>query len=254
MQTPIIACLCLLSVLSFSSGNANNMYDVVLNEHVTLTWNVSTELDIKNDVVVILRSEDVDVIHLVKGRPKVFPAFDGRVQVLTDGFPRGVVALKMDNISIQDSGEYRCLVHKPLNKRPELCHLKVRAPWGPVCKSNVSMDNGVYSLVCETEGYPLAHVIWTDGLGQNLTDRAKLTTSLTSDKRYHISSRLNVSISTSGNYSCTVTDDRGVSQHKTFVFPDKAKSRHHYFMLSLLILCGLTVVVLIVKYQRSSPQ
>ncbi|XP_062383014.1 programmed cell death 1 ligand 1-like [Sardina pilchardus] len=252
MQRRMIACLCLASVLTFSSGYPRNMYDAVIHQDVTLSWNTLSELDLKNDAVAIRSTEDADVIHLVKGRPEVFPPFDGRVQLLTDGFPSGLVALKMDNVSIQDSGVYMCLVDKPLYIHPGLCHLKVRAPWSAVRKTNKSMGGGMYSLFCETEGYPLAPVVWTGGRGQNLTDWAELTTSITSEQLISVVSRLNVSISSSSSYTCTVTDDRGVSQHATFDFPDKEKSRNHYlFLIAAVLLVGV-VVMLLFRYDKLS--
>ncbi|XP_062382926.1 CD276 antigen homolog [Sardina pilchardus] len=131
----------------------------------------------------------------------------------------------MDNVIVPDTGAYKCFTLMSSKKSDALygdqglCHLKVRAPWYPVHKSNVSIGSGVYTLRCDAEGYPQGNITWTDGHGKKLTDQAKLTASITSERLIHIDSQLNVTITSSSSYTCTVMDDRGVSQAATFVFP-----------------------------------
>ena len=80
-------------------------------------------------------------------------------------------------------------------------------------------------LFCEAEGYPPAAVTWTDEHGHNLTEWANSTTSRTSEQLWHIVSQLNVNISSSSssNYTCTFTDDRGASQSASFDFTGECK-------------------------------
>ncbi|XP_048089487.1 butyrophilin subfamily 1 member A1-like [Alosa alosa] len=251
MQTLIVLCLIQASLQLFSS-DANNTFDAALHDNVILFWNISFKLDPKSDLVVhIQKSEDssVDIVRLDQKGLKIFPTFVGRVQLLQNSFPNKVVALKMDNVSIQDTGEYKCYASMPLYINQGQCHLKVRAPWNPVQKSNVSMGSGVYTLRCEAKGYPLGTHTWTDGHGKKLTDQAKFTTSITSEQLIHIYSQLNVTISTRSNYTCTFSDDRGVSQSATFVFPDKDKSRHHYWLIPAIGGLVVVLVVLNLKHQ-----
>ncbi|XP_062382449.1 programmed cell death 1 ligand 1-like [Sardina pilchardus] len=242
-----------LASLQFCASDVNNTFDAALHDSVILVWKFRFNLDPERNLVVhIQKSEEssVDIIHSDQKGLKVFPNFIGRVELLQNSFPDNVVALKMDNVSIPDTGAYKCFASMsrkrsdPLYIDQRLCHLKVQAPWSPVHKSNVSIGSGVHTLRCEAEGYPLGHVTWTDGHGKKLTAQAKLITSITSEQLIHIDSQLNVTISTSSNYTCTVMDDRGVSQAATFVFPEEDKSRPGY-VLTLAVLGGVVMVMVV---------
>ena len=118
-----------LNVFSaFSSVEVNNI-DVELHADVIMIWKFPFPLDPNITLVRVTQSHCQslrDVIILRGGVPKVFLPYDGRVQILTQGFPDGVVAIKMNSVRFSDAGKYQCLIEKPTSEDFRFLNLKVR--------------------------------------------------------------------------------------------------------------------------------
>ncbi|XP_031416582.1 programmed cell death 1 ligand 1-like [Clupea harengus] len=244
---------CFLLPASEQTFSEVNNIDAELYENVTFIWKFPFKLEPNTTIFItpVNRESSSDVINLRGGVPEVFHPYEGRVQLLTQRFPDGVVALKMNSVRIPDAGIYQCVIKMPTQSPYRLLNIKLRAPWRDIKKS-ISVSGEERVLFCEAEGYPLAAVTWTDEHGHNLTV-ANPTTSRTSEQLWHIVSQLNVNISSSSsssNYTCTFTDDRGASQSASFVFTDRKQSRHHYVLQPVLILALILALVMLVMMKK----
>ena len=112
----------------FSAFSEVNNIDAELYENVTFIWKFPFKLEPNITIFItpVHRESSSDVINLRGGVPKVFHPYEGRVQLLTEGFPDGEVALKMNSVRIPDEGIYQCLIQTPTHSPYRLFNIKLR--------------------------------------------------------------------------------------------------------------------------------
>ena len=113
----------------FSAFSEVNNIDAELHANVIMKWNFPCKLDPNITGVLVIQSHprpSRDVILLRGGVPEVFHPYEGRVQLLTQGFPDGVVALKMNSVRIPDAGKYQCLIQTPNSTDYRFFYIKLR--------------------------------------------------------------------------------------------------------------------------------
>ena len=113
----------------FSAFSEVNNIDAELYADVIMIWKFPVKLDPNITGVLVTQSRpgsSRDVIVLRGGVPEVIHPYEGRVQILTQGFPDGVVALKMNSVRIPDEGKYQCLIEMPTSSDHRLFYMKLR--------------------------------------------------------------------------------------------------------------------------------
>ena len=113
---------------AFSSVEVNNI-DAELHADVTMIWKFPLKLDPNITGVLVTQSRPGSSRNLIVLRgavPEVFHPYEGRVQLLTQGFPDGVVALKMNSVRIPDEGKYQCVIEMPTSKDHCFFYIKLR--------------------------------------------------------------------------------------------------------------------------------
>ena len=106
-----------------------NSIDTELWADVIMKWNFPCKLDPNITEVLVTQSRprpSKNVILLRGGVPEVFHPYEGRVQLLTEGFPDGEVALKMNSVRIPDEGIYQCLIQTPNSTDYRFFYIKLR--------------------------------------------------------------------------------------------------------------------------------
>ena len=113
----------------FSAFSEVNSIDTELYANVVMIWKFPSKLDPNITGVLVIQSRprpSRDVILLRGGVPEVFHPYEGRVQLLTQGFPDGVVALKMNSVRIPDAGIYQCVIKMPTHSDYRYFYIKLR--------------------------------------------------------------------------------------------------------------------------------
>lgn len=120
------------SILNVLSEVFNNI-DAELHADVIMIWKFPLKFLCKLDPnitrVLVTQSRpgsSRDVIVLRGGVPEVFHPYQGRVQLLTQGFPDGVVGLRMNSVRIPDEGKYQCVIETPDSTDHRLFYMKLR--------------------------------------------------------------------------------------------------------------------------------
>uniref|UniRef100_H3ABM5 Programmed cell death 1 ligand 2 n=1 Tax=Latimeria chalumnae TaxID=7897 RepID=H3ABM5_LATCH len=128
-----------------------------------------------------------------------------RAHLLTDKLNSSLVVLQISKVKLTDAGDYRCLVdHGGADYKQ--AHLKVEASYGNI-KTNKKEthrdgEDTQIVLTCQSEGYPLAAVLWQADTNYNLSISGNTTHLLTPDGLFHVTSVLELTSKEYYNYSC----------------------------------------------------
>ncbi|GAA6075764.1 programmed cell death 1 ligand 1 isoform X1 [Tachysurus ichikawai] len=98
----------------------------------------------------------------------------------------------------------------------------LQAPYTSIKKTFRRISQKEVELSCESQGFPLAHVTWSNSKfnAPYLTNRSENSQVQNSDGFFVVTSRLVVTYDPD-NYTCSyVTDDGKTSQTATFVIPE----------------------------------
>ncbi|XP_074934891.1 programmed cell death 1 ligand 1-like isoform X2 [Phalacrocorax aristotelis] len=148
---------------------------------LSVSWEKKDEL--KKQVYVLLKGEeDFQSQH---------SDFRGRIKLLKEHLNLGQSLLQITNVKLRDAGFYRCLIgyggadYKTIN-------LKVKAPYRTITQLVVSTGDNMWKLMCQSEGYPQAAVIWQNRAHEDLTDKANTSYETGSDQLYRVTSTLTI--------------------------------------------------------------
>ncbi len=103
-----------------------------------------------------------------------------------------------------------------------LSRLWFPAPYTPVKKSIVKTGPDEVELSCESQGFPSAQVIWSDGQNTNLTEMSNSIIRSTDEDLIHIISKLTVKRDLVNNYSCSFLVKGVICQTDTFSIPGES--------------------------------
>lgn len=95
------------------------------------------------------------------------------------------------------------------------------APYKAIKKTVRRLSENEAELTCESQGFPLARVTWTDGKLRepHLTNRSESSHAINNDGAFVVTSRLSVKYD-ANNYTCSYTTrDSKASQAATFRIP-----------------------------------
>ncbi|XP_064164132.1 uncharacterized protein LOC135239422 isoform X1 [Anguilla rostrata] len=180
------------------------------------------------------------------------PQYRSRVRLMKEELKDGRAVLQISNLRITDSGTYQCLMEMGGADYKQTA-LTVRAPYKSINKSIKMNERGV-ELSCESQGYPLASVVWTDLSGWNITKESNITVATTVNDLFHITSTITVK-SSNNTYTCTFVGeglmDRSVLFHIPDEIPNKMTAISSKFPLMLILILGIiTVCAGVVAYFR----
>uniref|UniRef100_W5MVF8 CD274 molecule n=1 Tax=Lepisosteus oculatus TaxID=7918 RepID=W5MVF8_LEPOC len=155
----------------------------------------------------ILPEPLLEVYKLESGKEDLstqHPRYKGRVNLQKDRLKQGQAVLQMSNLTISDSGKYRCIVEQGGADYKEAT-LNVRAPYRNIktaVTGKCQGPKGHLELSCEAEGFPLADVQWTDMSGHSFN-----TTTTTHKKNeeglFIVKSYFKVKAGCGDIYNCT---------------------------------------------------
>ncbi|XP_066566825.1 programmed cell death 1 ligand 1 isoform X2 [Amia ocellicauda] len=213
----------------------------------------------------IQSSGSLEVYRLVNGQEDLtfqHSQYKGRVCLQKEKLPMGLAVLQISNLSISDSGKYRCLIELGGADYKEFT-LTVRAAYKPIKKDiRKTEEDNMVELSCQSEGYPLTSVLWRDATGKKLSMKANTTYFKTVKHLFHLSSQVIITTTNNNTYTCTFLDEAGMGFSASFKIPDDLRNSTDFHldyrnrntlttvMAILISALILTVVVAIVAYHR----
>ncbi|XP_017569217.1 programmed cell death 1 ligand 1-like [Pygocentrus nattereri] len=203
----------------------------------------------------------VDVYRLEKGLENhnfTDKSFQKRARLLKDELEKYRAVLELSQLQMSDSGTYQCVVSlKEVDYKKTT--LTVRAPYTAIKKDIKRLDNEKVELSCESQGFPLAHMVWSDGRLQDLTVRSNSSSEKTSEGIYKVTSQVTVSENIINNYTCSISLEGKVRQSVTFnipgEIPGKSKWCHAYAAIGVIVvMCMGFVAASVIVHRRKKGQ
>ncbi|KAK3524636.1 hypothetical protein QTP70_032189, partial [Hemibagrus guttatus] len=202
----------------------------------------------------------LEVYHLDMGHETpnfTNPHFQSRVRLLREELENFRAVIELSQLRLSDSGTYQCIVIQDEADYKQT-QLNVRAPYKLIKKTIRTLSEKKVELSCESQGFPLARVTWSDSKfnEQHLTNRSINSHTRNGDGVFIVTSRLNVTYDAE-NYTCSyVSDDGKASLTATFVIPDELSETNKwtkgYAAISVIVvLCvGLAFLLLILRRRK----
>ncbi|KAM8872104.1 uncharacterized protein ACB058_004166 [Synchiropus picturatus] len=189
-----------------------------------------------------------EVYRLVDGEEHLPPAnshYQGRVSFLIEELSQGWAKLKLSSLQINDSGIYQCLVQSENVADYKEMALSVTAQYDNVTKLIQPYNKDQVQLTCESKGYPVSRISWTDSKQQSLV--ASTFNKTTPDQLIQVVSHALVSLSQRNTYTCHF--ERGSSA--TFLIPgDLLTDRMRYTGIFICVALLLITVTGMIFYAR----
>ncbi|KFP02725.1 Programmed cell death 1 ligand 1, partial [Calypte anna] len=127
--------------------------------------------------------------------------FKGRINLLKENLKLGQSVLQITDVKLRDAGIYRCVIGYGVADYKTIS-LKVKAPYRTITQGMVSPGDNEWKLMCQSEGYPLAEVIWQNKEYEDLTYKANTSYETGSDQLYHVTSTLTIKSRVGENFYC----------------------------------------------------
>ncbi|XP_026052636.1 programmed cell death 1 ligand 1-like isoform X1 [Carassius auratus] len=203
----------------------------------------------------------VDVYRLERGTENhnyTSAAFIKRAQLIHEQLDLNRAVLHLKKLQIKDSGMYRCIVKEGDDGDYKQVTLKVTAPYTPVKKSTMKTGQDEVELSCESQGFPSAQVIWSDGQNTNLTERSISTTRSTDEDLFHIISKLTVKRDLVNNYTCSFLVKGEIRETVTFSIPDDllphSSAQHVWIVAVVLVLLAIVFICVILHWRKNGQK
>ncbi|KAG7314277.1 hypothetical protein KOW79_022773 [Hemibagrus wyckioides] len=187
-------------------------------------------------------------------KSRVDVRYQGRAFLLGD-LEKGDVSLKLENLTLADSGDYVCHVSSDNWYDKATVSLRVRAVGSTPVISLKEAGEGQVNISCKSHGwFPEPSIIWTDKEGRDLKHLSTDIFTTKPEGTVDVSSWLIVSPSESEWISCSVglsDPERKDSRVTLFVPAGGRESLNGYFIaMPILLLCaaaGIAVFFLLRK-------
>uniref|UniRef100_A0A4W4DWF2 Si:ch211-241b2.5 n=1 Tax=Electrophorus electricus TaxID=8005 RepID=A0A4W4DWF2_ELEEL len=161
--------------------------------------------------------------------------FRGRAQLVKEDLLKFRAVLELSQLQLNDSGMYRCIVkHQDVDYKQTKLTI-----WGQFSLEKNIRRTGTeeVELSCQSQGFPLAKVIWRDGRLQSLMQGSRSTNETTSEGTWNITSRVTVHTNVISNYTCSFESENRDSQEATFRIPAIA-------VVAVIVIVAVTSLVL----------
>uniref|UniRef100_A0A8C0GA93 CD274 molecule n=1 Tax=Chelonoidis abingdonii TaxID=106734 RepID=A0A8C0GA93_CHEAB len=131
--------------------------------------------------------------------------YRGRVNLLKEKLQLGQSMLQITNVKPTDAGTYLCLIGYE-GADYKTITLQVKAPYRNITKRTVTVQgtagHSEWELICQSEGYPKAEVIWHNGEHQDFSAKANTTYEAGTDQLYSVTSTLKTNTSVNETFHC----------------------------------------------------
>ncbi|XP_074850190.1 programmed cell death 1 ligand 1 [Carettochelys insculpta] len=183
-------------------------YTVDYGSNVTMEcrFQVNGQLKLQDLSVIWEKKEEEakEIYKLHKGKENFTTQhsdFRERVQLLKEKLQLGQSMLQITSIKLTDAGTYRCLIGYE-GADYKTITLQVRAPYRNITKRIVTAEHNKWELMCQSEGYPKAEVIWQNVEHQDLSDKANTISETGTDQLYSVTSTLKINTSINATFQC----------------------------------------------------
>ncbi|XP_052393392.1 uncharacterized protein LOC127941936 isoform X1 [Carassius gibelio] len=245
----------------FTVSLQESTYEAKLHEDVNLECLFSSVKSPSDLTVIWSRVEPkpfVDVYRLERGIENhnyTSAMFIKRAQLIHEQLKDNRAVLHLKKLQIKDSGTYRCIVKDKDDGDYKQLVLSVTAPYTLIKKAIVKTGQDEVELSCESQGFPSAQVIWSDGQNTNLTEMSNSTTRSTDEDLVHIISKLTVRRDLVNNYTCSFLVKGGTQQTATFSIPDEipphCSTPYAWIVAVLVVLLAIVFISIIVRMRKN---
>ncbi|XP_043942139.1 CD276 antigen-like [Protopterus annectens] len=139
----------------------------------------------------------------------------GRICIDPNKLIDGIASLQIQNVTLKDSGEYRCIIIDGGGAAFESSQLIVLAPYTDpeITKHYTEAEELV--LQCRSQdGYPKGEVQWFDGNGTELQWQGSTEHILTNEGNFQIISNLSLPLNEEVHICCTISHNTNLFEKK----------------------------------------
>ncbi|XP_009694926.1 PREDICTED: butyrophilin subfamily 1 member A1-like [Cariama cristata] len=224
---------------------------VAMGEDVVLPCRFSPEQSVQDTEVVWFREHFSPFVHRYKGGQDQYGEqmlqYQGRTELLKDGFAKGSVDLKIFRVQLSDRGNYTCFVHHDLEYDEAVVELKVTASGSaPLIALERYQDGGI-RVACRSAGwYPQPQVPWQDASGQHLPSPPE---NFTQDQSGLFTAESSMILTSGANqkFSCLVRHAvHSQEQGSAFYISDPFFRNAHPWMTALGVVLVAVISLLII--------
>ncbi|XP_059398513.1 programmed cell death 1 ligand 2-like isoform X2 [Carassius carassius] len=245
----------------FTVSLQESTYEAKLHEDVNLECLFSSVKSPSDLTVIWSRVEpkpSVDVYRLERGKENhiyTSAMFIKRAQLIHEQLKDNRAVLHLKKLQIKDSGTYRCIVKDIDDGDYKQVMLRVTAPYTLIKKAIVKTGQDEVELSCESQGFPSAQVIWSDGQNTNLTEMSNSTTRSTDEDLVHIISKLTVRRDLVNNYTCSFLVKGETQRTATFSIPDEipphCSTPYAWIVAVFVVLLAIVFISIIVRMRKN---
>nr|XP_010299913.1 PREDICTED: butyrophilin subfamily 1 member A1-like [Balearica regulorum gibbericeps] len=224
---------------------------VAMGEDVVLPCRFSPAQSARDIEVTWFREHFSSFVHRYKGSQDQYGEqmlqYQGRTELLKDGFANGSVDLKIFRVQMSDRGNYTCFVQRDSDYDEAVVELQVTASGSaPLIVLEQYQDGGI-RVACRSDGwYPQPQVLWQDPHGRHLPS---LSENVTQDESGLFAAESSIILTRDVNQklSCSVrhalhSQERGSS----FYISDPFFQNAHPWMTALGVVLVAVVAFLII--------
>ncbi|XP_043085760.1 programmed cell death 1 ligand 1-like [Puntigrus tetrazona] len=236
----------------FTVSLQESFYEAELHGDVRLVCLFSKVKSVSDLTVIWSRVEPkpaLDVYRLERGAENhnyTSAAFIKRAQLVHEQLSEHRAVLRLNKLRIKDSGTYLCIVKEGDDGDYKQVTLNVT-------EKHLKTGEDEVELSCESQGFPSAQVLWSDGQSANLTEMSNSTWRPTDEDLLLVSSRLTVRRDLVSNYTCSFLVKGEVRQTATFSIPDDilphCSGQYMWIIAGVLVLFAI-VSTLVIQYRR----
>ncbi|KAK2872255.1 hypothetical protein Q8A67_022152 [Cirrhinus molitorella] len=247
----------------FTVSLENSVYEGELHGDVKLVCLYSEVKSLSDLTVIWSRVEPKpaeNVYFLERGKENhnyTSAAFIKRAHLIQEQLSENRAVLHLKKLRIKDSGTYRCIVKERDDGDYKQVKLSVTAPYTPIKKTIRKLGQDEVELSCESQGFPSAQVIWSNGQNANLTEMPNSTTQSTDEDLFHIISKLMVKRDLVNNYTCSFLVKGEIQQTATFNIPDEILSQcsaQHVWIVAVVVVLLAIVPISLILHRRKNGQ
>ncbi|KAM5212281.1 butyrophilin-like protein 8 [Hipposideros larvatus] len=186
MALGVLVLTLLLSLLRLGSGQWQVMgpdkpVQVVVGEDAVFSCFLSPKTSAEAMEVRFFGHQFHAVVHLYReGKDEYhmqMPAYRGRTELLKDSITEGRVSLRLQNVTVSDTGLYGCWFRSQNNDHGATWELQVSALGSAPLVSIMGYVGGGIQLLCTSSGwFPQPTVKWKDPQGHDLPSDSKVNT------------------------------------------------------------------------------